>query len=39
MLRDAGFVLIRRRQDLTPGAMGVFPPPPTPPYFVIAAGI
>lgn len=38
MLREAGFVHIRDRPDLTPNAMGVFPPP-IPPYFVIAASI
>lgn len=38
LLRDAGFVSIRQRPDLTPNAMGVLPPP-MPPYFVIAGGI
>lgn len=37
MLAEAGFTRIEDRQDLTPNAMGVFPPP-IPPYFVIAAG-
>jgi SAM-dependent methyltransferase len=38
LLRTAGFATIRERPDLTPNAMGVFPPP-MPPYYVIAASI
>ena len=38
MLREAGFTRIEDRQDLTPLAMGVMPPP-MPPYFVLAAGV
>ncbi len=37
MLAEAGYTRIEDRQDLTPNAMGVLPPP-IPPYFVIAAG-
>jgi SAM-dependent methyltransferase len=36
LLRKAGFVQLRDRADLTPNAMGVFPPP-LPRYFVVAA--
>ena len=35
MAREAGFSQVRERADLTPNAMGVFPPP-MPPYFVMA---
>jgi SAM-dependent methyltransferase len=38
MLKEAGFVQIRDRPDLTPNAMGV-KPPPMPRYFVIAASL
>lgn len=38
LLRTAGFAVIRERPELTPNAMGVFPPP-LPPYYVIAAGV
>ncbi len=38
MLRQAGFVQIRDRPDLTPNAMGAYPPP-LPKYFVIAASM
>jgi hypothetical protein len=38
LLKDAGFVTVRQRPDLTPNAMGVLPPP-MPPYFVVAASI
>jgi hypothetical protein len=38
ILRQAGFVQIRDRPELTPNAMGVFPPP-LPKYFVIAASM
>ena len=38
MLREAGFVTIRDRTDLTPNRMGVFPPP-QPPYFVVAGSV
>ena len=38
LLRTAGFAVIHDRHDLTPNAMGVFPPP-LPPYYVIAASV
>jgi SAM-dependent methyltransferase len=38
MLRQAGFVRVVDRGDLTPNAMGVLPPP-LPKYFVLAASI
>lgn len=38
MLRQAGFVQIVDREDLTPNAMGVLPPP-LPKYFILAASI
>jgi SAM-dependent methyltransferase len=38
MLWNAGFAGIVERPELTPNAMGVFPPP-LPPYFVIAASV
>lgn len=38
MLREAGFVRISDRPDLTPNAMGVMPPP-LPPYFIVAATV
>ena len=38
MLTEAGFTRISNRDDLTPNAMGVLPPP-IPPYFVIAAEV
>jgi len=38
MLREAGFVVIRDRTELTPNRMGVFPPP-MPPYFMVAGSI
>ena len=38
MLREAGFVSIRDRTDLTPNRMGIFPPP-MPPYFVVAGSV
>lgn len=39
MLREAGFVRITERPDLTPNAMKVTWPPPQPRYFVIAASV
>ena len=38
MLREAGYVKIRDRTDLTPNKMGVLPPP-MPPYFAVAGSI
>jgi len=37
-LKEAGFINVLSRPDLTPNAMGVLPPP-MPPYFVVAASI
>jgi len=39
MLREAGFVRITERPDLTPNAMKVTWPPPQPRYFVVAAAV